>query len=265
MRRCPTAGSRPWHGRGLRAQLVSGVPVALQLLLEVGTFSLAAIMMGWLGAAPLAAHQIAVSYAALTFMFPLGIAIAVSVRVSQAVGAHEWERVRPIGLGGVGMAMTVMGLFASGFLVLRAPLVGFFIRDAATAALAAQLLAVAGIFQVFDGVQVVSMGALRGVSDVKIPTVISFVSYWMVALPLCYFLGVAGRSSAVGIWCGLAFGLAFAAMMLVTRFSRKDSGGFAATAAGRGACRVARSALSRARPPKPATGWLVRRDMRTCS
>ncbi len=131
-------------------------------------------------------------------MFPLGIAIAVSVRVSQAVGAREWARVRPIGFGGVGMAMAVMGLFAVGFLLLRVPLVGFFVRDAATAALAAQLLAVAGIFQVFDGVQVVSMGALRGLSDVKIPTLISFVSYWVVALPLCYGLGIAGKSQAVG-------------------------------------------------------------------
>ncbi len=202
----------------LRAQLALGLPVALQLLLEVGTFSIAAILMGWLGAASLAAHQIAISYAALTFMFPLGIAIAVSVRVSQAVGAQEWSRVRPIGFGGVGMAMVVMGLFAAGFLLLRVPLVGFFVRDAATAALAAQLLAVAGIFQVFDGVQVVSMGALRGLSDVKVPTLISFVSYWVVALPLCYGLGIVGKSHALGVWWGLAFGLAFAGALLATRF-----------------------------------------------
>jgi MATE family multidrug resistance protein len=213
----------PLDAARFRDQLTLGIPVALQLLLEVGTFSLAAVMMGWLGAASLAAHQIALSYAAMTFMFPLGIAIAVSVRVGQAVGAQDWTRVRPIGLGGVGMAMAVMGVFASGFLLLRGPLVGFFVRDAATAALAAQLLAVAAIFQVFDGMQVVSMGALRGLSDVRIPTVISFVSYWMVALPLCYLLGVARASSAVGIWWGLAFGLAFAAMMLVTRLHLKTS------------------------------------------
>ncbi len=205
----------------LRAQLALGLPVALQLLLEVGTFSIAAILMGWLGAASLAAHQIAISYAALTFMFPLGIAMAVSVRVSQAVGGREWARVRPIGFGGVGMAMAVMGLFATGFLLLRVPLVGFFVRDAATAALAAQLLAVAGIFQVFDGAQVVSMGALRGLSDVKIPTLISFVSYWMVALPVCYFLGIRGKSQALGVWWGLAFGLAFAGALLTTRFFHK--------------------------------------------
>ncbi len=209
----------------LRGQLALGAPVALQLLLEVGLFSLAAIMMGWLGAAPLAAHQVAITYAALTFMFPLGIAIAVSVRIAQAVGAGEWARVRPIGIGGVGMSLVVMSLFAGGFLGFGGPLAGVFINDAATAAVAVQLLAVAGIFQVFDGAQVVSMGALRGLSDVRLPTVISFVSYWLVALPTCYFLGIAGRSGAVGVWWGLALGLAFAAMALTTRFLVKTAAG----------------------------------------
>ncbi len=207
----------------LRAQCALGAPVALQLLLEVGMFSLAAIMMGWLGTASLAAHQVAITYAAMTFMFPLGIAIAVSVRIAQAVGAGEWARVRPIGIGGVGMSLAVMSLFAGGFLLLGRRLAGVFINDAATEALAVQLLAVAGIFQVFDGTQVVSMSALRGLSDVKIPTVISFVCYWMVALPTCYFFGVARRSSAVGVWCGLALGLAFAAMALTARFVTKTA------------------------------------------
>ncbi len=209
----------------LRAQLMLGAPVALQLLLEVGMFSLAAIMIGWLGAASLAAHQVAITYAAMTFMFPLGIAIAVSVRIAQAVGAGEWARVRPIGMGGVGMSLAVMSLSACGFLVFGGRLAGVFIRDAATTSLAVQLLAVAGIFQVFDGTQVVSMSALRGLSDVRVPTVISFVSYWIVALPTCYFLGVVSRSNAVGVWWGLAMGLAFAATALTTRFLVKTAAG----------------------------------------
>ena len=212
-----------WSWTQCRAQLLIGAPVALQLLLEVGMFSLAAIMMGWLGAAALAAHQIAITYAAMTFMFPLGIALAVSVRIAQAVGAGEWARVRPIGLGGMGMSLVLMSGFACGFLCLGGRLVGVFVRDAATAALAAQLLAVAGIFQVFDGTQVVSMSALRGLSDVRVPTAISFVSYWLVALPVCYFLGVAHRSSAVGVWWGLALGLAFAATALTARFMAKTA------------------------------------------
>ena len=104
--------------RALRAQLALGLPVALQLLLEVGLFSTGAVMMGWLGAGALAAHQVAISYAALTFMVPLGLGIAVSVRVSQAVGAGEWTRVRRIGLSGIGMAAAVMCLTAAAFLAL---------------------------------------------------------------------------------------------------------------------------------------------------
>ena len=215
----------------LRAQLALGLPVALQLLLEVGLFSAAAVMMGWLGAGALAAHQVAISYAALTFMVPLGLGIAVSVRVSQAVGAGEWTRVRRIGLSGIGMAAAVMCLTASAFLAFGATLAGFFIRDAATAALAAQLLAVAGVFQIFDGAQIVSMSALRGLSDGRVPTGVAFVAYWLVALPTCYFVGSASRAGARGVWWGLALGLAVAATLLTVRF-------LARTAPGRFAARV---------------------------
>lgn len=224
----PVQWFAPLSTTQIRTQLALGGPVALQLLVEVGTFSVAAIMMGWLGAAPLAAHQIAISYAAMTFMFPLGIAIAVSVRTSQAVGAGEWGRVRPIGLSGVGMAIAVMGFFSVGYFLFGTRLVGVFVSDAATAALAAQLLVVTGIFQVFDGTQVVSMSALRGLTDVKVPTLISFVSYWIIAVPACYFLGFASRAGAVGIWSGLAFGLAFAAVALLARFFHKTRSDHAA-------------------------------------
>ena len=204
--------------RQLRLQLGVGFPVALQLLLEVGTFSVAAVMMGWLGAASLAAHQVAISYAAMTFMFPLGIASAVGVRVGQAVGAKDPARVRVIGLGGIGMAVTLMSVFAVGFLLGGGRLAAFFVRDAPTAALAARLLLVAGVFQVFDGTQVVSMSALRGLPDMRVPTLVAFVSYWLVALPAAYFVGIVGRYGPLGIWWGLAAGLAFAATTLLGRF-----------------------------------------------
>ena len=204
--------------RRLRAQLAIGLPVALQLLLEVGTFSLAALMMGWLGAPALAAHQVAVSYAALTFMFPLGIASAVGIRVGQAVGADEWGRVRTIGLGGIGMAVMLMSGFAVVFLLGGGRLAGFFIHDAPTAALAARLLLIAGVFQVFDGTQVVSMNALRGLPDMRVPTALAFASYWLVAIPAAYFIGIVGHYGPLGIWWGLAAGLAFAATTLLGRF-----------------------------------------------
>ena len=202
----------------LRRQLAIGLPVALQLLLEVGTFSLAAVMMGWLGAAPLAAHQVAVSYAALTFMFPLSIAMAVSVRIGQAVGAGDVGRVRAIGLGGLGMATCLMSGFALLFLLGGGVLAGWFIPDVPTARLAARLLLVAGVFQIFDGIQVVSLSALRGLPDMRVPTVLAFVSYWLVALPTAYGLAFTGGFGALGVWWGLAAGLAFAAVTLLARF-----------------------------------------------
>ena len=204
--------------RRLRAQLGIGLPVALQLLLEVGTFSLAALMMGWFGAPALAAHQVAVSYAALTFMFPLGIASAVGIRVGQAVGAGDRGQVRIIGLGGIGMAVVLMSVFAVGFLLGGGQLARLFIHDAPTAALAARLLLVAGVFQVFDGTQVVSMNALRGLPDMRVPTALAFVSYWLVAIPAAYFIGIVGHYGPLGIWWGLAAGLAFAATTLLGRF-----------------------------------------------
>ena len=202
----------------LRRQLGVGLPVAAQLFLEVAVFSLAAIGMGRLGATPQAAHQVAITYAALTFMVPLGVSLAVSVRVGQAVGAGEWGRVRVIGLGGIGMATLFMTATASVFLLAGAPLARLAVADADTAALAARLLVVAGVFQIFDGAQVACMGALRGLADVRVPTVIAFVSYWLVALPVGYAFGIAGGGGAPGVWCGLALGLAVAAAGLGVRF-----------------------------------------------
>ena len=207
----------------LRRQLAVGLPVAVQLFFEVAVFSAAAVLMGWLGAVPLAAHQVAITFAALTFMVPLGMSMAVSVRVGQAVGAGEWARVRVIGLSGVGMAVAFMATTATVFLLAGPALAALAVRDAPTAALAAQLLVVAGVFQIFDGAQVAGMGALRGLTDVRGPTVIVFVSYWLVALPTSYGLGIAGHGGARAIWWGLALGLAVASVGLMTRFLNRTA------------------------------------------
>ena len=230
-------------GTQLRRQLAVGLPVAVQLFFEVGAFALAAVLMGWLGAVPLAAHQIAITYAALTFMVPLGVSMAVSVRVGQAVGAGEWARVRVIGLGGVGMAMLFMTTTATVFLLAGASLARLAVTDAPTAALAAQLLVVAGVFQIFDGAQVAGMGALRGLTDVRVPTAIAFVSYWLIALPTCYAVGIAARRGAVGIWWGLALGLAVSAAGLTWRLLAKTRPGQPAPAPANGFWRSAQEGL----------------------
>lgn len=219
LRREPADSGRLERAR-FHAMLQLGVPAAGSLLFESGAFAAAMLMMGWLGATALAAHQVALSCAAFTFMFPLGLSMAVSIRISKSRGEGRAGALRPIGFGALGGAALLMLAFAvifgfGGTLLARA-----FTPDPAVVALAAQLLVVAAIFQLFDGGQVVSAGALRGLTDVRIPTLITFVAYWLVSLPLAYALAFHTRLGPVGIWTGLAVGLACAAVLLARRFAR---------------------------------------------
>src|ERR1017187_800701 len=204
----------------LRRMLAVGLPVSGSLLFEGGAFAAATVMMGWLGAVPLAAHQIALSCAAFTFMFSLGLSMAVGMRTSAAVGAGEHSRLRPIWIGGAGMGVALGATNAAAFLVFGRAISYCFIDDPAVVSTATVLLVVAAIFQIFDGGQVINAAALRGLTDVKVPAAITFVAYWMVALPLGYALGIRGAFGPAGIWTGLAAGLAVAAILLGLRFAR---------------------------------------------
>lgn len=213
-----------WRGRlewpRMRELLHIGVPASGQMAFELGAFMMATWMMGWLGTTALAAHQIALSCAAMTFMFPLGLSMASSMRVSQALGAGKKELVRPIGLGSYGLACLTMGTFALVFWLAGSRIARGFIDDAAVVALAGRLLAVAALFQLFDGCQVIGVGLLRGQSDMKVPTAITFVAYWCVMLPLGYWWGVRA-GNPLGVWQALVFGLASAALLLGWRFQRR--------------------------------------------
>jgi MATE family multidrug resistance protein len=197
-----------------------GVPAAMMLMFEAGAFSMSAIMMGWLGAVPLAAHQIALSCAAFTFMFPLGLSMAVSMRIGKAVGEKRHEALRPIGFGALLMSCAFMAIFALVFAIAGRPLAAFFVHDEVVILLAAKLLVVAALFQLADGGQVIAAGALRGLSDVKVPAAITFIAYWILALPGAYFIGVRGPLGPMGVWTSLAVGLTFAAIFLSLRFRR---------------------------------------------
>jgi MATE family multidrug resistance protein len=203
--------------------LQMGVPAAGCLLFESGAFAAAALMMGWLGATALAAHQIALSCAAFTFMFPLGLSMAASIRISKTLGEGRREALRAIGFGALGFSSLLMLTFALVFAGAGGWLARGFTTDPAVIALAAQLLVVAAVFQLFDGGQVVSSGILRGLTDVKVPTVITFIAYWMVSLPLAGLLAFRTPLGPVGIWTGLAAGLASAAVLLAWRFVRKTA------------------------------------------
>lgn len=203
-----------------REMLQMGVPAAGSLLFESGAFAAAMLMMGWLGATALAAHQIALSCAAFTFMFPLGLAMATSIRISKALGEGRRDALRAIGFGSLGLTVVLMLTFATIFALGGGVLARSFTPDAAVVALATQLLVVAAIFQLFDGGQVVSAGMLRGLTDVKVPTVITFIAYWVLSLPIGYGLAFHTKLGPIGVWTGLAAGLSCAAVLLARRFHR---------------------------------------------
>jgi len=221
-----TDGNAPWFApvsrRHLAAMCSLGIPVAGQLLFEAGAFSMAALMMGWIGTVALAAHQIALNCAACVFMVPLGLSIATSVRIGRAAGENKTAALRPIGFGSFGAGIVFALLFTLLFALAGKYIVAGFTHEIEVVELAAKLLVIAAVFQVFDGGQVIAAGALRGLTDVKMPTVITFTAYWIIALPTGYFFGVRGIGP-MGVWLGLAAGLAFAAVLLARRFYVKTA------------------------------------------
>ncbi len=198
-----------------------GIPGGLTFFFEVATFTMAAVIIGWLGEDRLAAHQIAINMASVTYMMATGISSAAAIRVGAAVGNGNREGVFRAGVAALLLSAGFMTLAAILFLTANDWLVSLYIRDnPAVAAIAATLVIMGGIFQLSDGIQVVGVGALRGLSDVNVPTLITLFSYWVVALPLSYVLGFVAGLDVVGIWIGLLAGLTIAAVLLTTRFFR---------------------------------------------
>ena len=197
--------------------LAIGFPTSLQLLTEVGAFVTSALIIGSLGATSLAAHQVAITCAATTFMVPLGIALAISVRVGEIVGAGQRDRLHRVLTGGWLFALGFMSLSTYAFSFHGHALAAQFVADPAVIDIAARLLIVAAVFQLFDGIQIVAVSALRGVDDVRLPAWIAFFAYWVVALPCGSWLTFGWHLGAFGIWCGLASGLAAAALALGLR------------------------------------------------
>jgi multidrug resistance protein, MATE family len=212
-----------------------GTPIGFMWVAEGGVFSVAMLLMGLLGATEIAAHQIALQCAAIAFMVPLGMSQAATVRVGLAAGAGDAAGVRRAGWTAVALGTAFMAFTCLLFLFGGRAVVGLFLDpgESATrpaAILAAKLLVIAGVFQLFDGAQSTAAGALRGLKDTRVPLAIAIFGYWIVAFPLAIALGFAFRGGAVGIWIGLAAGLAVAAALLSLRF-RWASTAFARSAA----------------------------------
>lgn len=182
-------------------------PAAVQRGLEIGVFAAATFLVGLLGAAPLAAHQVALQAASVTFMIPLGISTAAAVRVGQAIGRCDAQAARLSGF----VALTLSGLFMSlsgiAFLCFPYTIVGFFSHDAEVLAMGAALLVVAAAFQLFDGFQVVATGALRGAGDTQTPMLANLIGHWLIGLPIGCYLAFKLGWGAEGLWLGLSAGL----------------------------------------------------------
>ena len=195
-----------------------GTPIAITITMEVGLFTAVSLLMGSLGVTAVAAHQIALNYTALTFMVPLGISLAITVRVGHAVGAKAIHSARFTGVVGMVMAVITMALSASIILIIPDKIVYVYTNDLDVAALAMSLLLVAALFQISDGLQVSAVGALRGFKDTKVPMLITLFAYWLVGFPLSWWLGIHNALGPQGLWAGLILGLTIAAILLSLRF-----------------------------------------------
>ncbi|MBZ9630737.1 MATE family efflux transporter [Salegentibacter sp. LM13S] len=196
-----------------------GFPTALQMLFEVGIFTATVFLAGLLGTNPQAANQIALNLASMTFMIAVGLGVTATIRVGNQKGLANFKDLRRIAFSTFLLVFLIEAVFALGFILLKDWLPTFYIDNAEVILLAAQLLVVAALFQLSDGLQVVILGALRGLQDVKIPTVICFISYWIIGFPVSWYFGKAENLGSMGIWLGLLAGLSVSALMLYIRFN----------------------------------------------
>lgn len=204
----------------LRRTLGLGLPIGGQIGMEVGLFSFTAVMMGWLGAIPLGAHQVTLNIAATTFMVALGTSLAGSVRVGQHVGAGRGEDVRRAAFGTYLLAAGFMSLCALLFLAVPRGLIGLYTSDPSIIELGVSLLLVAALFQVFDGMQVAGTAILRGAGDTRVPMLLAAFGYWVVGMPVGYLLGFHTSLGPVGVWLGLSSGLAVVGVLMALRVRR---------------------------------------------
>ncbi|MDT8339879.1 MAG: MATE family efflux transporter [Longimicrobiales bacterium] len=201
-----------------------GVPIGAQMGLEYGAFGMAGVLMGVLGTLSVAGHQIALNLAALTFMVPLGVSQATTVLVGRGVGARDPERARRAAAGGMLVGAGFMTVTMAVFLAVPGGLARLYSSDPAVVALAASLLPIAGLFQVFDGLQVVAQGVLRGVGDTRVPMWTNLLGFWGAGLPVGALLSFRAGMGPRGLWWGLALGLALVAVLLVIRIRIRLAG-----------------------------------------
>lgn len=198
-----------------------GWPISGQMLLEVSAFALSGVMMGWMGEVPLAAHQIALGLASITFMIVTGIASGTTIRVSHQYSRKDYPNMYTAAIASVHLVLSFMAVTALSFLVFRGFLPKIYSPNPEVITLASQLLIMAAVFQLFDGLQVVMLGVLRGIADVKKAMFYAFLSYLVVNLPLGYTLAFVLNVGPMGIWAGFVAGLGLASILFYMRFRKQ--------------------------------------------
>jgi MATE family multidrug resistance protein len=206
-----------WDPAPLGRMLRLGLPIGFQYVLEFGAFALVALMMGWLGTRQMAGHQVAINLASLTFMVPLGVGDAASVLVGHAVGRADPVGARSSARAALLCGAGFMSCTALLFLGLPHGLARLYTVDPGVVAVAAALIPLAGVFQVFDGLQVVAGGILRGLGETRVAMMVNLLGYWLLGLPVSYLLGFRAGWGPVGLWWGLVVGLGVVATVLLTR------------------------------------------------
>ena len=205
---------------GIQQLLKIGIPLGMQFIFEVGAFAGAGIMIGWMGAEELAAHNIALNLSAVSYMAATGIAATSTIRMGNQIRLKDKQNLR---LAGFTSFITVTGFMAFCAILLivyKDFLPTLYVDDPIVISMASTLLLVGAAFQISDGLQSVGLGVLRGLRDVKVPTVVTFTAFWIVSLPLGYLLGFNYGLGVNGVWIGLLFGLTIAAGLHIWRFSR---------------------------------------------
>ncbi len=199
-----------------------GLPIGASMIFEITLFNAAVFLMGRIGANEVAAYQVALNVAAIAFMLPLGLSMAGNVRVGLAAGAHDWSRVRRASVTTLIASVTAIALVAIPCLMMPDTIAALYLDDSketntVVLAMVAAFLPIAGAFALFDAIQVSAIQCLRGLKDVRIPMIMTGISYWLIGFPVSYFLGLHTELGAVGVWWGLLAGLAAASVMLGTR------------------------------------------------
>ncbi len=204
----------------IKGILKLGGPVAMQYTFEVSAFSGAAILIGTFGAVQQAAHQVAISLASIAYMMSSGIAAATTIQSGTNFGKGDFKTLRMSANASYHIVMAFMCITASCFIAFNHILPMIYSDDQLVISAAATLLVIAGIFQFFDGSQVIGLGILRGMGDVNIPTLITFVAYWIVGIPLAWLLGIILEMGSTGIWYGLTAGLLCSSVLLYFRYRK---------------------------------------------